>query len=301
MFLQQNWTFSIYIKVHIQNHQPLADWLIPHSQPFQHLTTETGFQKPETGFQKPETGFPANIQLDLLGSKVKVEPGLEPVELELAGREELPGGGGGGEGVESGLGRLTEGGLLGGRLLNTSLVTGKKTALVRGIKGVDEWVDSGAVGTGRHTGKEVVGNLAVVVVVPGGKIGSVDVVLEVPVGGVVRVDEGVEVGVHRGVDIVVVQGGSNRGRGSGSGGNKSGRGRSGVGLTSLGSIKGSRVETVGTGRDMGSFQDPESILASGVPHGDGLAVISNVAVLSNPLPVGGGLLPEDGAVLLGIG
>jgi len=52
---------------------------------------------------------------------------------------------------------------------------------------------------------------------------------------------------------------------------------------------------------VGSLQDSESVLASSVPDGDGIALLVNIAVLSNSLTVAGGLLSEDGTVLLGEG
>ena len=49
---------------------------------------------------------------------------------------------------------------------------------------------------------------------------------------------------------------------------------------------------------MVAFEDSEAIFASGVLHSDRLAVVVDVAVLADPLTVGGDLLPGDGAVLL---
>jgi len=66
-------------------------------------------------------------------------------------------------------------------------------------------------------------------------------------------------------------------------------------------VEGSALKTIGSLRDMSSLQDPEAVLTSGVPHGDGLAVLVNVAVLTNPLPVSSCLLPEHRPVLLGEG
>ena len=66
-------------------------------------------------------------------------------------------------------------------------------------------------------------------------------------------------------------------------------------------VEGSALKTIGSLRDVSSLQDPEAVLTSGVPHSDGLAVLVNVAVLAHPLPVGGGLLPVHGPVLLGEG
>jgi len=66
-------------------------------------------------------------------------------------------------------------------------------------------------------------------------------------------------------------------------------------------VEGSALKTIGSLRDVSSLQDPEAVLAGGVPHGDGLAVLVNVAVLPDPLPISRRLLPEHRPVLLGEG
>jgi len=97
---------------------------------------------------------------------------------------------------------------LSSHLLNTSLVTSKKTSLlVRSIKWVDEWVDTGTVSAGRNTVDKV---SCVSIVVSWGKVGSVPVKLEVSVSGVMRVDEWVEVRINWLINIVVVNRLSNR-------------------------------------------------------------------------------------------
>ena len=58
---------------------------------------------------------------------------------------------------------------------------------------------------------------------------------------------------------------------------------------------------VGPGGHVVALEDPEAVLASGVPHGDGLAILVDVAVLANPLAVSSCLLPVNCSVLLGIG
>merc|ERR1719360_142375 len=146
----------------------------------------------------------------LLGREIKVESGLESVEVKLTRGEEPPGGRGGGEG-ESGSGLLgSKSGLLGssggsaGSLLGTSKVTGQETAvLVASIEGIDEGVDSSAVGTVGDA-SDLAGNGVV-----GGELGSVGVELEISVGGVMGVDEGVKIGVDGGISIVVVSEGLN--------------------------------------------------------------------------------------------
>jgi hypothetical protein len=66
-------------------------------------------------------------------------------------------------------------------------------------------------------------------------------------------------------------------------------------------VERSALQSIGSLGDVATFQDPEPVLASGVPDGDGLAVLVNVAVLAHPLPVSSGLLPEHRPVLLGEG
>jgi len=150
----------------------------------------------------------------LLGGEVKVESCLESVELKVAWWEESWSGGGG-------LDKLLDWNLSDWHLssLNwlswllsseASLVTGQKTSLlVRGVKWVDEGVDSGTVSTGRNS-KVLSSDWGRF----GGKVGSVGVESEVTVGWVMGVDEWVEVGVNGLIGIVVVNGLSNWGRGS---------------------------------------------------------------------------------------
>jgi len=151
----------------------------------------------------------------LLGGEVKVESGLKPVKLELAGREEvswrwccLES-----ESLLDWLSWLLEVRLLNwsltsrGRsseLLSTSLVTSEQTSLlVRSIIWVDEWVDSSTVSAGRNT-VDKVSCIGIVVVVVGGKVGSVSVEIEVTVSGVMGVDEWVKVGINWLIIIVIV-------------------------------------------------------------------------------------------------
>jgi len=219
----------------------------------------------------------------LLGREIKVESSLESVEVKLARGEEPPGGGGGGEG-ESGSGLLgSESGLLGssgcsaGSLLGASKVTGQETAvLVASIEGVDEGVDSSAVGTGGDA-SDLAGNGVV-----GGKLGGVGVELEVSVGGVVGIDKGVEVGVYGGVNIVVVGEGLNGGLGllglheAGSGGGGNGLLDGGGSLGGDVGVEGGAVEAVGTSGNVSTVQDSESVLTGGVLYSVGLAVLANV-------------------------
>jgi len=143
----------------------------------------------------------------LLRRKVEVESVFKSVEVKLTGREKASGSLGGGK-VESS-GRLlgSESGLLGSsRLLaSASKLASEKTALVTGIKGVDEGVYTGTVSTVRHASK-LVGNGSVWG--GRGKVATVYVVGKVSVGGVVGVDEGVEVGVS--LNVVVVGDSLNR-------------------------------------------------------------------------------------------
>jgi len=66
-------------------------------------------------------------------------------------------------------------------------------------------------------------------------------------------------------------------------------------------VKGSALKAIGSLRDVVSLQDPEPVLTRGVPHCDGLTVLVNVAVLTDPLTVSSRLLPEHRPVLLGEG
>ena len=199
---------------------------------------------------------------------------------------------------------------------------------VGGVEGVDEGVDSSTVGTRGDGAGLVRGGVAA-------KVAAVPVEVEVPVGGVVGVDEGV-VGVGRDnrpphrldrlshtldrlgrdegllgrrllvesgaglrhgavVVFVVVVGGF-------PGldkllllllGKLLARGRGGLELSS--------GLAVGPSGNVVALEDPEAVLASGVPHGDGLAILVDVAVLANPLAISSCLLPVNCSVLLGIG
>merc|ERR1719276_469336 len=212
--------------------------------------------------------------------------------------EEPPGGRGGGEG-ESGSGLLgSKSGLLGssggsaGSLLGTSEVTGQETAiLVASIEGIDEGVDSSAVGTVGDA-SDLAGNGVI-----GGELGSVGVELEVSVGGVMGVDEGVKIGVDGGISIVVVSEGLN-GRLGLLGLDETGSGGDGSLSCDVG-VEGGAVEAVCTGRNMSAVQDSESVLAGSVLYSVGLAVIANVGVLADSLAVKAGLLSEDNAIFLG--
>jgi len=63
-------------------------------------------------------------------------------------------------------------------------------------------------------------------------------------------------------------------------------------------VKGRRLKAGGSSGNVVALEDSEAILASGVLHSDRLAVVVDVAVLTDPLTVGGDLLPGDGAILL---
>ena len=202
---------------------------------------------------------------------------------------------------------------------------------VGGVEGVDEGVDSGTVGARGDGAGLVRGCVAA-------KVAAVPVEVEVPVGGVVGVDEGV-VGVGRdnrsphrldrlshtldrlGRDEgllgrrLLVESGAGLGHGAvvvfvvvvggfpGLDkllllrllllGKLLARGRGGLELSS--------GLPVGPGGHVVALEDPEAVLASGVPHGDGLAILVDVAVLANPLAISSCLLPVNCSVLLGIG
>merc|ERR1719360_229139 len=242
----------------------------------------------------------------LLGREIKVESGLESVEVKLTRGEEPPGGRGGGEG-ESGSGLLgSKSGLLGssggsaGSLLGTSEVSGQETAvLVASIEGIDKGVDSSAVGTVGDA-SDLAGNGVV-----GGELGSVGVELEVSVCGVMGVDEGVKIGVDGGISIVVVSECLNGRLGllgldeTGSGGDGSGLLHGDGSLSCDVGVEGGAVEAVGTGGNVSAVQDSESVLAGSVLYSVCLAVIANVGVLADSLAVKAGLLSEDNAIFLG--
>ena len=63
-------------------------------------------------------------------------------------------------------------------------------------------------------------------------------------------------------------------------------------------VKGRGLKACGSPGHVVALEDSEAILARGVLHSDRLAVVVDVAVLADPLTVGGDLLPGDGAVLL---
>ena len=63
-------------------------------------------------------------------------------------------------------------------------------------------------------------------------------------------------------------------------------------------VKGRRLKAGGSSGNVVALEDSEAILARGVLHSDRLAVVVDVAVLADPLTVGGDLLPGDGAILL---
>ena len=200
-----------------------------------------------------------------------------------------------------------------------------------GVKGVDEGVDSGAVGARGDSAGLVRCRAAA-------KVAAVPVEVEVPVGRVVGVDEGVGVGSRGnrppdgllglshalgglggdegllGGSLLLVESGAGLGHGAVvvlvvvvnrfPGLDKllllrlllarsRGRARGGLEL--------GRALAVGAGGHVVALQDPEAVLAGGVPHGDGLASRVDVAVLADPLTVGGRLLPVNCSVFLGIG
>jgi len=158
----------------------------------------------------------------------------------------------------------------------------------------------------------------------GSELSSVNVCLEIQVGGVSRVDERVEVATgnlrrlllwllllsYKLWLLLSLLGRSHRSTSDWS--HRSGLFSDRISLRlcwrrllrfTLGNLRveGSALKTIGSLRDVSSLQDPEAVLTSGVPHGDGLAVLVNVAVLTNPFPVSSCLLPEHRPVLLGEG
>lgn len=169
-----------------------------------------------------------------------------------------------------------------------------ETRLVRSIKGVDEWVYSGAVSTrGDNSSVELVerGSRGVL----GSKSSSVGVELEVTVGGIMRVDEGVEVGVNRGIIVIIISNLLNgRYLNWGSYLDRCGRGRRVL------SSKRCGVKSVSSSGNMRTIKNSESILASGVFNVVGLTIVSNIRILSNSLSFCSSLLSEHYSILLSI-
>jgi len=160
----------------------------------------------------------------------------------------------------------------------------------------------------------------------GSELSSVNVCLEIQVGGVSRVDERIEVATgnlgrllwllllsYKLWLLLSLLGRSHRShRSTSDWSDRSGlfSHRSSLRLCwrrllrfTLGNLRveGSALKTIGSLRDVSSLQDPEAVLTSGVPHSDGLAVLVDVTVLTDPLPVSSRLLPEHRPVLLGEG
>jgi len=165
------------------------------------------------------------------------------------------------------------------------------TSLVGGVERVDKRVDSGTVSAGRNAAKLLADRVV------RGKSGSIGVVLEVTVGRVVGVDERVEVGVNRGINIVIVNRSSLLDRG----GLLNDRGSLLNDRSSLLGVEGGRVESVGSGGDMRAVEDPEPVLASCVLHGVSPPIVPNIAVLTDTLASCSSLLPEHNPVLLSEG
>jgi len=157
----------------------------------------------------------------------------------------------------------------------------------------------------------------------GSELGRVNVSLEIQVGGVSRVDERIEVSAGNlrlwlllllsyelwlWLSLLCRSRRSHRSDWSGWSGLFSDWSSLRLGrrrllrftLGNLG-VKGSALKAIGSLGDVVSLQDPEPVLTRGVPHCDGLTVLVNVAVLTDPLPVSSRLLPEHCPVLLGEG
>jgi hypothetical protein len=137
-----------------------------------------------------------------LGGEVKIESSLEPVEVQLAGREEPPGSLSCWLEVESWLHLLdrSTSRLLGSGLeLEGSLGRSNKLLrlLVGGIKGVHKGVDTSTVSTVGDMGRVGEGSL-------GSEFGSILVETEVTVGWVMWVDERVGILSNRLIVIVII-------------------------------------------------------------------------------------------------
>ena len=154
-------------------------------------------------------------------------------------------------------------------------MTSEEPALVGSVEGVHKGVNTGAVSAGRNSKVLDLGGGLL-----GSEVGTVGVEPEVTVGRVMGVDEGVEVGVHGLVGVVIVNG-------LGDGGGLDNRGSHGLdGSLDRGggllSDEGGGVLTGGSRWDVGALENPEAVLAGGVPHSDGVTVLANVAVLPDP-------------------
>merc|ERR1719341_1310882 len=193
---------------------------------------------------------------------------------------------------------------------------------MRAVCGIDEGVEALTVGAGGNTrgiGDGLLLGLGAGLLPEllrlGSELGGVNIVLEVTMSWVSGVNEGVK--VSSGGLLLLLHWSRSEllllllrlelllGHRSGlllSGGGGGGLLRqvltSGLGN---GGVKGGTLEASGALGNMSALEDPEAVLASAVPHGDGLSVLVDVAVLPDPLAVGGGLLPKDCAVLLGEG
>ena len=213
---------------------------------------------------------------------------------------------------------LSEGGSrgLGGKQLSVGAVRGVDEgidSLTVGAGGDTHWIRDRLLGLGLGAGLLSGGDPSLLRLGP--ELGSVNIALEVTVSRVSWVNEGVKVSsglllLHGSrselllllrLELLLSRGGrllrlelllSRGGRllrqvlGSGLGNSW---------------VKGGTLEASCSLWDMSALEDPEAVLASAVPHSDRLAVLVDVAVLPDPLPVRGGLLPEHGPVLLGEG
>ena len=154
-------------------------------------------------------------------------------------------------------------------------MAGEEAALVGSVEGVHEGVDAGAVSAGRDTEVLDLGSGLL-----GSEVGAVSVESEVTVGRVMGVDEGVEVGVNGLVGVVIVNSlGNGGGLDNGGSNGLDGSLDRGGGLLS---DEGGRVLSISSGGNMSTLENPEAVLAGGVPHSDGVPVLADVAVLSNP-------------------
>lgn len=176
--------------------------------------------------------------------------------------------------------------------------SGLKTSLcVASIEGVNKGVNSSTVSAvWDKSGVEGVSWSS-----SGGKVSSIAVEGEVAVGGVVGVDERVEVGV---LDLIVIiadlgfrllllllllnllDGLGSLDRGSNF-------------FVKIMCVKGSCV--LAGGRDVGSIKNSETILACRVLDCVGLAILTDVGVLSKPVAINICLLPEHVTVFSGEG
>lgn len=178
--------------------------------------------------------------------------------------------------------------------LESGLVSGQKSSLgVASIEGVDEWVDSSAVGTVWNKVGTKVSNWGIL----WSKGSSVEVESEVAVSWVMGIDKGVAVGIILNIVVVVDLWLSWDDRDLGVLDGYLLLNWNGFIDFGLSSIESGSLLSIGW--NVGTFENPESILSSAVPHIVGLAILTNVGVLTNTVSIDVCLLTEHVSIFGG--